>query len=72
LLPTLDEQQLEILRRVGREWDEVLADPDAWRRALPIDPNLDGDRQAAEIRPTRFWRFVPVDGQNGRVPASGR
>jgi amino acid transporter len=69
LLPTLDEQQLEVLRRVGREWDEVLADPDTWRRALPIDPNLDGDRQAAEIRPTRFWRFVPVDGQNGRVPA---
>ena len=65
LLPTLDEDQLKVLRRVGNEWDEVLADHETWRRALPVDPNL-GNVQSAPARPTRFGRFVPVAGLDGQ------
>ena len=39
-----------------------------WRRALPVDPNL-GSYPDAEIRPTRFGRFVPVAGRDGQLPA---
>jgi hypothetical protein len=40
LLPALDERQLAILREVGREWDRLAGDPQAWQRALPVDPDL--------------------------------
>ena len=67
LLPTLSEQQLRVLRRVGREWDRVCGDADVWRQALPVDPDLGS--YPAEIRPTRFGRFVPVAGVDGQLPA---
>jgi amino acid transporter len=68
-LPKLDQRQLEVLHRVGREWDRVCGDPEAWRRALPVDPDLGSYPDPTEIRPTRFGRFVPVAGQHGRLPA---
>jgi amino acid transporter len=67
LLPKLDQDQLRVLRRVGREWDRVCGEPEVWRRALPVDPNL--GTYPAEIYPTRFGRFVPVAGRDGQLPA---
>jgi amino acid transporter len=69
LLPTLDERQLATLRQVGHEWDRTSGDPRAWRRALPVDPNLGSYPDAAQFRPTRFGRFVPVTGLDGQLPA---
>ncbi|HYZ53819.1 MAG TPA: APC family permease [Streptosporangiaceae bacterium] len=69
LLPALDERQLSVLRRVGLEWDRASGDPQAWRRALPLDPNLGSYPEADEIRPTRLGRFVPVAGRDGQLPA---
>jgi len=65
----LDEHQLSALRQVGREWDRVTGDRQEWRRALPVDPDLGSYPDAAEIRPTRFGRFVPVAGRDGQLPA---
>ena len=65
LLPTLDREQLAILRRVGQEWSQVCGDPELWRQALPVDPNLGSYPDPAEIRPTRFGRFVSVSTQTG-------
>ncbi|SOD62632.1 amino acid/polyamine/organocation transporter, APC superfamily [Streptomyces zhaozhouensis] len=59
-LPPLDERQVEVLRRVGREWGEAAGDPAAWRRALPVEPNLGGFPAPAEIRPAAFGRHVRV------------
>ena len=67
LLPKLDQHQLAVLRRVGREWDRVCGDRAAWRLALPVDPNLGS--YPAEIHPTRFGRFVTVAGQDGQLPS---
>jgi amino acid transporter len=67
VVPKLDEQQLELLRRVGREWDRVCGDREVWRQALPVDPDLGS--YPAEILPTRFGRFVPVAGEDGQLPA---
>jgi len=66
-LVSLDERQLGVLRRVGREWGRVCGNPDVWRRALPVDPSHAAYPDPAEIRPTRFGRFVSV--QSGRPPA---
>jgi hypothetical protein len=60
MLPALDSDQLNILQTVGREWGQAVDDRDAWRRALPVDPELDVERWPEEPRPTRFGRFVPV------------
>jgi amino acid transporter len=59
-LTSLDPAQLRVLRRVGREWDAVCGDPDVWRRALPLDPNLGAFPDPTDIRPSRFGRFVPI------------
>jgi amino acid transporter len=67
LLPTLDREQLAILRRVGQEWSQVCGDPELWRQALPVDPNLGSYPDPAEIRPTRFSRFVSVSTQTGHA-----
>jgi amino acid transporter len=67
LLPTLDREQLATLRHVGREWSQVCGDPELWRRALPVDPNLGSYPDPAEIRPTRFGRFVSVSTQTGHA-----
>ena len=63
----LDERQLQPLRRVGREWERVCGDPEVLRRALPVDPNLGS--YPTEIQPTRFGRFVLVEGEAGQLPA---
>lgn len=65
-LTRLDERQLGVLRQVGREWERVCGNPERWRRALPIDPDLGGFPAATDIRPTRFGRFVPVE--SGPLP----
>jgi amino acid transporter len=62
-LPKLDGGQIEVLRRVGREWTRVCGVPETWRKALPVDPDL--GRYPSEIVPTRFGRFVPVAGEHG-------
>jgi amino acid transporter len=61
LLVKLDERQLGVLRRVGREWGRICGNPDVWRRALPIDPSSASYPAATDIRPSRFGRFVPVE-----------
>lgn len=66
-LARLDERQLGVLRRVGREWGRVCGDPELWRRALPVDPGLAEFPDSSDIHPTRFGRFVPV--QSGALPA---
>ena len=68
LLPSLDDRQLRLLHQVGREWDRVTGDPQVWRCALPLDPDLGSYPDAADIRPTRFGRFVHVAGRDGRLP----
>ncbi len=60
-LATLDADQLGVLRRVGREWGRVCANPEVWRRALPVDPSLAGFPDPTDIRPSRFGRFVSVE-----------
>jgi amino acid transporter len=69
LLPALDERQVTVLRQVGREWGRVSGDPRLWQRALPLNPDLGSYPDAAEIRPTRFGRFVHVAGRGGQLPA---
>ena len=71
--PALDEGQLGVLRRVGREWGRVCGDPEVWRRALPVNPNLGSYPESREIRPAGFGRFVAVsmhDGPLGAVEAT--
>ena len=65
-LTRLDKRELGVLREVGREWGQVCGDPERWRRALPIDPNLGAFPAATDVRPTRFGRFVPVE--SGPLP----
>jgi amino acid transporter len=59
-LTSLDSGQLAVLRRVGHEWGAVCGDPDVWRQALPLDPNLAGFPDPLDIKPTRFGRFVAI------------
>ncbi|MGA2321367.1 MAG: APC family permease [Solirubrobacteraceae bacterium] len=66
LLVTLDERQLGVLRRVGREWGRVCGNPEVWRRALPVDTSPSSFPDPTEILPTRFVRFVRV--QSGAQP----
>lgn len=49
-----------MLRRVGREWGRVTAAPEVWRHALPVDPDLGRFPPAAQIRPAKFGRLVPI------------
>jgi amino acid transporter len=68
LLPKLDESNLGALRRVGNEWGRVSGNPEVWRNALPVDPSLGSYPEFADIRPTRFGRFVRVSLQE-ELPA---
>jgi amino acid transporter len=68
-LVALDERQLNVLRRVGREWGRACGNPEVWRRALPVDPSLSSYPEPTDVRPTRFGRFVPVQSQPG--PGAG-
>ncbi|AXI76278.1 APC family permease [Peterkaempfera bronchialis] len=69
LLPGLDEEQLRVLRRVGRAWKRVSGDPGVWRRALPVDPDLGRFPSPEEIVPARFDRLVPISALGGQPPA---
>ncbi|HMD52258.1 MAG TPA: APC family permease, partial [Solirubrobacteraceae bacterium] len=69
-LATLDPEQLGVLREVGDEWGRVCGDPDVWREALPVDPNLASFPDPAEIRPSRFGRFVRVQSRPAAAGAS--
>ncbi|HJD80253.1 MAG TPA: APC family permease [Kitasatospora aureofaciens] len=69
MLSALDAEQLGVLRRVGIEWGRVAGDPQAWRRALPVDPDLGRYPAPSEIVPVRFGRFVRVAAVGGRPPA---
>ena len=62
-LVKLDQGELDVLRRVGREWGRVCGEPEVWRRALPVDPGLGGYPDPTDIQPTRFGRFVPVQSE---------
>jgi len=68
-LPRLDDDQLHALRRLGQEWQRVSGDPEAWRRALPVDPNVGSYPDPGQLRPLHFVRFVPVAARGRRVPA---
>jgi hypothetical protein len=68
LIPALDEGQLAALREVGYEWDRVSADPQVWRRALPVDPSLGEHPKASQVRPGLAARLVPAARQDGRLP----
>ncbi|MFJ6212822.1 APC family permease [Streptomyces sp. NPDC092296] len=70
LLPGLDAEQLRVLHRVGREWGRVSGDPELWRRALPVQPDLGSFPPAAEVRPTRFGRLVRIPRLGGQPDAA--
>lgn len=55
-IPALDEQALEALREVGREWDGCVPDRSVWEDALPIDPRL----AYADTEDSRQGRFVHI------------
>ncbi|WSC03357.1 APC family permease [Streptomyces scopuliridis] len=59
-----------MLRLVGREWGRVSAAPDAWRRALPVDPDTGSYPEPAQIVPARFGRFVQVPALNAPPPGA--
>ncbi len=69
LLPELDEKQLQALSVVGRDWGRAAGNPEEWRSALPVDPDLGRYPAPRAIRPTRFGRFVRLAGRNGQLPA---
>jgi hypothetical protein len=69
VMPALDEGQLAALREIGREWDQLTADPQVWREALPVDPALGGYPKDSDFRPARFTRVVAVSGRDGQLPA---
>lgn len=69
MMPALDEGQLAALREIGREWDQLTADPQVWREALPVDPALGGHPKDSDFRPARFTRVVDLSGREGQLPA---
>lgn len=76
-LVRLDDAQLEALRDVGREWGPACVEPEEWRRALPVDPDLVaparliaiGDRLAGREREDTRPAACRVP---GRVDSRGR
>lgn len=67
VLPALDERQLSILHRVGQEWSQVSGNPEAWRQALPVNPEVGSYPAPTDIQPTRLLRFVRISLQT-RLP----
>jgi hypothetical protein len=55
----LDEEELTVLRQVGRHWDRALDGRPAWVGALPIDPGL--HQFPRSLPPRRGDRFTPID-----------
>ena len=69
MMPTLDEGQLAALHEIGREWDQLTADPQVWRQALPVDPALGEYPKDSDFRPARFTKVVDLSGRDGQLPA---
>jgi len=70
LIPALDDGQLAALREIGREWDQVSADRQVWRQALPVDPSLGEYPEASEVRPGLFTRSCPSRDETGNCRRS--
>lgn len=62
-LPTLDERERNVLHRVGHAWGRVCTNPEVWRQALPIDPDLGQYPTPQNLRPNRFEQFVRISQQ---------
>ncbi|MER5492658.1 APC family permease [Streptomyces sp. NPDC002490] len=56
----MNEEQVRALRRVGRAWGRVSAQPAVWRRALPLEPDVGRFPVTAEAAPAWFGRLVPL------------
>jgi amino acid transporter len=55
-LPALDDREIDALRQVGHQWADCMSDREAWKQALPVDPDLrylDGEE-------SRRGRFVSI------------
>ncbi|QIQ06644.1 APC family permease [Streptomyces liangshanensis] len=65
IMPKLDAEQSGLLRRVGEEWGRVSAPPEAWRRVLPVDPDVGSYPEPGQIVPARFGRVVSVPTLSG-------
>ncbi len=48
---------------MGNDWGRVCGDPEVWRRALPVDPDLGDYPDVANIKPSRFGRLVSVESE---------
>jgi amino acid transporter len=64
-LPPLSEQELAVLRQVGRDWAAGLPDRPRRTDALPLDPALNQHRTPP---PTRFSRIAPVEVFRAEAP----
>jgi amino acid transporter len=60
VLPGMSEEQVRALRRVGRAWGRVSAEPAVWRRALPLEPDVGRMPARAEAATAWFGRLVPL------------
>jgi hypothetical protein len=71
VMAALDEGQLAALREIGREWDQLTADPQVWREALPVDPALGGYPKDSDFRHTHHQRGPGLTGRSAcRYPRS--
>ncbi len=68
-LPGLDEEQLRVLREVGRQWYRAAPGSEAANRALPVDPDAGTFPSAAAVRPTRYSRLTHVGFLGAHVAA---
>jgi amino acid transporter len=64
-LPPLSEQELAVLRQVGRDWSAGLPDRRRRTEALPLDPALNRTRPPA---PTRFSRIARLERFRAETP----
>ena len=60
VMPALDEGQLAALREIGREWDQLTADPQVWREALPVHPALGGYPKDSDFRHSAITSEAPA------------
>jgi amino acid transporter len=57
--PPMSQDELDVLRQVGRDWAAALRDRSRPLTALPLDPAL--GRYSSVVPPTRFGRFGRVE-----------
>ena len=51
-LAPLDKGEVDLLREVGRHWKGAVAEPDEWKRALPIEPLNEYPEEVTALRAT--------------------